>query len=103
MSPSHPRAATAVAHFSPPALNVVCCESASRVLSPGARVYRSADAWMNVYRYHDENTKLEDLTHPEDIEHFKKHEQMEIEQERIDKLNEQSIIEQNIPQFFRRQ
>jgi len=31
-------------------------------------------------RYHDENTKLEDLTHPEYIEHFKKHEQMEAEQ-----------------------
>ncbi len=53
-------------------------------------------------RYHDENTKLEDLTHPEDIEHFKKHEQMEAEEERREQLNKQSIIEANIPDKFRR-
>ena len=53
-------------------------------------------------RYHDENTKLEDLTHPEDIEHFKKHEEMEAEAERIAQLSKQSIIEANIPAKFRR-
>ena len=53
-------------------------------------------------RYHDENTKLEDLTHPEDIEHFKKHEEMEAEEERQAQLNKQSIIEANIPAKFRR-
>lgn len=53
-------------------------------------------------KYHDENTKLEDLTHPEDIEHFKKHEQMEEEAERLEKLNRMGIIEDNIPQKFRR-
>ncbi|KAK3941701.1 calcineurin B-like protein 4 [Diplogelasinospora grovesii] len=54
-------------------------------------------------KYHDENTKLEDLTHPEDIEHFKKHEQMEAEQERLEKMERQMIIEENIPAKFRRQ
>lgn len=54
-------------------------------------------------KYHDENTKLEDLTHPEDIEHFKKHEQMEDEEERIEKLDRMSIVEDNIPEKFRRQ
>lgn len=54
-------------------------------------------------KYHDENTKLEDLTHPEDIEHFKKHEEMEAEQERIEQLSKQSIIEANIPAKFRRE
>ena len=54
------------------------------------------------HRFHDENTKLEDLTHPEDIEHFKKHEAMEREQERIDKLDQQAIVEENIPEKFRR-
>ncbi|KAI5458048.1 hypothetical protein BGZ63DRAFT_392528 [Mariannaea sp. PMI_226] len=54
-------------------------------------------------KYHDENTKLEDLTHPEDIEHFKKHEEMEAEEERLANLNTISIIEANIPQKFRRQ
>ncbi|ORY59977.1 uncharacterized protein BCR38DRAFT_488162 [Pseudomassariella vexata] len=53
-------------------------------------------------KYHDENTKLEDLTHPEDIEHFKKHEQMEDEEERIEAMNRIQIIEDNIPGKFRR-
>ena len=55
------------------------------------------------YRYHDENTKLEDLTHPEDIEHFKKHEQMELEEEMLEKLDKQMIVEENIPAKFRKQ
>ncbi len=54
-------------------------------------------------RYHDENTKLEDLTHPEDIEHFKKHEEMELEQERIERLDQRPIVEENIPSKFRRE
>ncbi|KAK4040340.1 hypothetical protein C8A01DRAFT_15791 [Parachaetomium inaequale] len=54
-------------------------------------------------KYHDENTKLEDLTHPEDIEHFKKHEEMEAEQERLEELSRQTIIEANIPSKFRRE
>ncbi len=54
-------------------------------------------------RYHDENTKLEDLTHPEDIEHFKKHEQMEEEQERIEEMEKKSIVLENVPEKFRRQ
>ncbi|KAK3997082.1 calcineurin B-like protein 4 [Cladorrhinum sp. PSN332] len=53
-------------------------------------------------KYHDENTKLEDLTHPEDIEHFKKHEEMEAEQERLENMRTQSIVESNIPAKFRR-
>lgn len=53
-------------------------------------------------RYHDENTKIEDLTHPEDIEHFKKHEQLEAEEERTEKLTQQAIVEENIPSKFLR-
>ncbi|KAI1768895.1 hypothetical protein GGR53DRAFT_314990 [Hypoxylon sp. FL1150] len=53
-------------------------------------------------KYHDENTRLEDLTHPEDIEHFKKHEMMEDEEERLEMLNKMAIVEQNIPSKFRR-
>lgn len=52
--------------------------------------------------YHDENTRLEDLTHPEDIEHFKKHEQLEDEQERLELLQHRRIVEENIPAKFRR-
>lgn len=52
--------------------------------------------------YHDENTKLEDLTHPEDIEHFRKHEEMEIEEERLELMRHKRIVEENIPDKFRR-
>jgi hypothetical protein len=54
------------------------------------------------FRYHDENTKIEDLTHPEDIEHFKKHEMMEDEEERLEALSKRTIIEANIPALFQR-
>lgn len=53
-------------------------------------------------RYHNEDTKLEDLTHPEDIEHFKKHEQMEEEEDKLAAMAQQSIVEANIPHKFRR-
>lgn len=53
-------------------------------------------------KYHGEDTKLEDLTHPEDIEHFKKHEQMELEEERREALDKMAIVEANIPIKFRR-
>ncbi|KAF4585649.1 EF-hand-like domain protein [Ophiocordyceps camponoti-floridani] len=53
-------------------------------------------------KYHDENTKLEDLTHPEDIEHFKKHEEEEKAAEAQQALDQKSIVEENIPSKFRR-
>lgn len=62
----------------------------------------ATDGALSPNRYHDENTTLEDLTHPEDIEHFKKHEQMEREQERMEQLKKKSIVEDNIPAKFRR-
>lgn len=53
-------------------------------------------------KYHDENTKLEDLTHPEDIEHFKKHEEMERAQEKLEQMDKMDIIVDNIPLKFRK-
>ncbi|MCJ1240804.1 hypothetical protein MMC14_008808 [Varicellaria rhodocarpa] len=53
-------------------------------------------------KFHDENTREEDLTHPEDIAHFAKHEREEAEAERQEELDKRSIIEENIPQKFRR-
>ncbi|KAH9896374.1 putative calcium ion binding protein [Xylariomycetidae sp. FL2044] len=53
-------------------------------------------------KYHDDDTTLEELTHPEDIEHFKKHEQMEVEEERLEKMDRMAIVEDNIPSKFRR-
>ncbi|KAI4142424.1 MAG: hypothetical protein L6R39_004940, partial [Caloplaca ligustica] len=53
-------------------------------------------------RFHDENTKEEDLTHPEDIEHFRKHDEREAAAEQQDAMDRMPIVEQNIPQKFRR-
>lgn len=52
-----------------------------------------------------DDVKEEDLIHPEDIEHFKKHEQMEQEQEAWETKEANAaggVIEDNIPQKFRR-
>ncbi len=53
-------------------------------------------------KFHGEDAKLEDLTHPEDIEHFRKHEEMEQAQERQEQMDRESIVEANIPAKFRR-
>lgn len=54
-------------------------------------------------RYHDENTKEEDLIHPEDIEHFRRHDELEDEADRVAKLDRMAIVEGNIPAKFRRE
>ncbi|KAL8692592.1 MAG: hypothetical protein Q9218_002408 [Villophora microphyllina] len=53
-------------------------------------------------KFHDENTKEEDLTHPEDIEHFRKHDEQEAAAEHQEELDRMPIVEHNIPQKFRR-
>jgi len=52
--------------------------------------------------YHDENTTEEDLIHPEDIEHFRHHEEMEAAEERQQVLDHMPINEANIPLKYRR-
>ncbi|KIW63791.1 hypothetical protein PV04_08763 [Phialophora macrospora] len=53
-------------------------------------------------KFHDENTREEDLIHPEDIEHFRKHDLMEDQADRIFREQQQTIVERNIPQKFLR-
>ena len=53
-------------------------------------------------KYHDENTTPEDLIHPEDIEHFRKHDQLEEQQLMQEQMDRMPIIEKNIPSKFRR-
>ncbi|MCJ1354891.1 MAG: hypothetical protein MMC33_004881 [Icmadophila ericetorum] len=53
-------------------------------------------------KYHDENTRIEDLIHPEDIAHFAKHEREDEELDRLEALEAREIVEENIPQKFRR-
>ncbi len=54
-------------------------------------------------KFHGEDTKEEDLTHPEDIAHFKKHDRLEDEQEKLAALEKMRIVEGNIPLKFRKQ
>jgi hypothetical protein len=55
-------------------------------------------------KYHSgDDVKEEDLTHPEDIEHFRKHEEEEQRQEEWESLVKgQGVIEKNIPAKFLR-
>jgi hypothetical protein len=53
-------------------------------------------------KYHGEDAKEEDLTHPEDIEHFRKHDEVEEAQERLEQLERMQVVEANIPQKFLR-
>ena len=48
------------------------------------------------------DTKEEDLTHPEDIAHFRKHDEMDVAAEYQERIDAMPIVEQNIPQKFRR-
>lgn len=54
-------------------------------------------------KYHDENTKDEDLIHPEDIEHFRLHDEQEAAEVRLEQLDRMRVVEANIPLKFRRQ
>lgn len=53
-------------------------------------------------KFHDENTREEDLTHPEDIAHFRKHDEMDAQADYQEQMDQMPIVEQNIPQKFRR-
>ncbi|KAJ5587313.1 uncharacterized protein N7459_003078 [Penicillium hispanicum] len=53
-------------------------------------------------KYHGDDTTEEELTHPEDIEHFRRHDEEEDAQIRLEKLEQMSIVEANIPLKFRR-
>ncbi|GLI72664.1 hypothetical protein PoHVEF18_000845 [Penicillium ochrochloron] len=53
-------------------------------------------------KFHGDDATEEDLTHPEDIEHFRLHDEMEAAQMRLEKLEDMQVVEANIPSKFRR-
>lgn len=53
-------------------------------------------------KFHDANTKEEDLIHPEDIAHFKHHDEIEDQEARQAAMENVPVIEQNIPKMFRK-
>jgi hypothetical protein len=54
-------------------------------------------------KFHGPDATLEDLTHPEDIAHFKMHDLMDEQAERQERLDAMPIVVENIPAKFRRQ
>ncbi|PLN79172.1 EF hand domain-containing protein [Aspergillus taichungensis] len=53
-------------------------------------------------KYHGDDATEEELNHPEDIEHFRRHDEEELAAERLEQLERTQIVENNIPQKFRR-
>ena len=55
-------------------------------------------------KYHGADAKLEDLTHPEDIEHFKHHEETDMMEEQLARSEKgpRGLNEGNIPAKFRK-
>jgi hypothetical protein len=51
-------------------------------------------------KYHGDDTKMEDLTHPEDIAHFKMHEEEEQREAAWKAAYDHGIIEANIPEKY---
>ncbi|KAL4968776.1 nucleobindin SSP120 [Aspergillus stella-maris] len=52
--------------------------------------------------YHGEDATEEELTHPEDIEHFKRHDEEDDAQDKLDQLERMAIVAANIPAKFRK-
>ncbi|KAJ5194761.1 uncharacterized protein N7498_008199 [Penicillium cinerascens] len=53
-------------------------------------------------KFHGDDAKEEDLTHPEDIEHFRRHDEEEAAEMRLERLETMQLVESNIPAKFRR-
>ncbi|KAF8474602.1 hypothetical protein BDZ91DRAFT_269312 [Kalaharituber pfeilii] len=53
-------------------------------------------------KYHSEDSPEEELNHPEDIAHFKHHEELEQAQAKLEELEKQKIVLVNIPAKFRK-
>lgn len=53
-------------------------------------------------KYHGDAEGSEELIHQEDLDHFAKHEKLEQEEARIERLERMTIVDQNIPKKFRK-
>ncbi|KAL3472115.1 hypothetical protein BJX99DRAFT_236133 [Aspergillus californicus] len=54
-------------------------------------------------QFHGEDATEDELTHPEDIEHFRRHDEEDEAMEKLDQLERMSIVAANIPAKFRKQ
>ena len=73
-----------------------------KTLTFGVRYEYEIHHWE---KYHSgEDAREEDLTHPEDIEHFRKHDEEDARHEEWEKAQreaKQGVVERNIPAKFR--
>jgi hypothetical protein len=73
-----------------------------QTLTLGVRYEYEIHHWE---KYHSgEDAKEEDLTHPEDIEHFRKHDEEDARHEEWEKTQREAkrgVVERNIPAKFR--
>ncbi|KAK5117401.1 hypothetical protein LTR62_006019 [Meristemomyces frigidus] len=53
-------------------------------------------------KFHGDGATEEELNHPEDIEHFRLHDELEAQQEAQERMDQMRIVEANIPGKFRR-
>ncbi|OOQ89312.1 EF hand domain containing protein [Penicillium brasilianum] len=53
-------------------------------------------------KFHGDDATEEELNHPQDIEHFRLHDELEAAQLRLEKLEDMQVVEANIPSKFRR-
>lgn len=53
-------------------------------------------------KFHGPDATDEELSHPEDIEHFRLHDELVAAEQRLEQLENMQIVEANIPQKFRR-
>lgn len=54
-------------------------------------------------KYHADGATEEELNHPEDIEHFRRHDEMERAQMEFDATIAKGVVEANIPMKFKKQ
>ncbi|KKK22826.1 hypothetical protein P175DRAFT_0498548 [Aspergillus ochraceoroseus IBT 24754] len=54
-------------------------------------------------KYHGEDATEDELTHPEDIEHFRRHDEEDDARARLEELEQMSIVVANIPRKFLKQ
>lgn len=52
--------------------------------------------------YHGDDASEDDLTHPEDIDHFRRHDEFKAAQKRLEELEQMAVVEANIPGKFLR-
>ncbi|KAA8652510.1 hypothetical protein EYZ11_007680 [Aspergillus tanneri] len=100
--------------FDPANTGVITSDSWMQILSKGTRLpdfgfgpghHGDIEYEYEIHhfeKFHGDDATMEDLTHPEDIEHFRRHDEEDLAAGKLEKLESMQIVEANIPQKFLR-